>query len=58
MPKGEAAATTAQLLAELPVVDLSVTDPPVDEVIDMVFSTPAEPVVATPPEPELEPAPA
>jgi ABC-2 type transport system ATP-binding protein len=38
VPKGEAAAATARLLAELPVVDLSVTDPPVDEVIDTVFS--------------------
>jgi ABC-2 type transport system ATP-binding protein len=36
--KSDAAATTARLLAELPVVDLSVTDPPVDEVIDRVFS--------------------
>ena len=39
VPKTQAAAVTARLLAELPVVDLSVTDPPVDEVIDTVFST-------------------
>ena len=39
VPKGEAAAVTARLLAELPVVDLSVTDPPIDEVIDRVFNT-------------------
>ena len=39
VPKGEAAAITARLLADLPVVDLSVTDPPIDEVIDRVFST-------------------
>ncbi len=39
VPKSEAAAVTARLLAELPVVDLSVTDPPVDEVIDAVFSS-------------------
>jgi ABC-2 type transport system ATP-binding protein len=38
VPKSEAATITARLLAELPVVDLSVTDPPVDEVIDTVFS--------------------
>jgi hypothetical protein len=52
---------TARLLAELPVVDLSVTDPPVDEVIDTVFSSgetsgdgPAPPHE----EPILEPLPA
>jgi ABC-2 type transport system ATP-binding protein len=56
VPKGEAAATTARLLAELPVVDLSVTDPPVDEVIDTVFSTPAGPVVEDIPSPVREPA--
>ena len=39
VPKAQAAAVTARLLAELPVIDLSVTDPPVDEVIDTVFST-------------------
>lgn len=42
VPKLEAAVTTARLLAELPVVDLSVTDPPVDEVIDTVFSSGVE----------------
>ena len=45
VPKGEAAAVTARLLAELPVVDLSVSDPPIDEVIDTVFSSGEEPVV-------------
>jgi ABC-2 type transport system ATP-binding protein len=44
VPKAEAAALTARLLAELPVVDLSVTDPPIDEVIDTVFSSGEEPV--------------
>jgi ABC-2 type transport system ATP-binding protein len=39
VPKGEAAAATARLLEDLPVVDISVTDPPIDEVIDRVFST-------------------
>lgn len=39
VPKRDAAAVTARLLAELPVVDLSVADPPIDEVIDRVFST-------------------
>ena len=31
-------------LAELPVVDLSVSDPPIDEVIDTVFTSGEEPV--------------
>jgi ABC-2 type transport system ATP-binding protein len=53
--KGEAAAATARLLAELPVVDLSVTDPPIDEVIDRVFSDGAESPGAVAPEPELAP---
>jgi ABC-2 type transport system ATP-binding protein len=42
VPKNEAATVTARLLAELPVVDLTVTDPPVDEVIDRVFSAPGD----------------
>jgi ABC-2 type transport system ATP-binding protein len=44
IPKGEAAAVTARLLADQSVVDLSVTDPPIDEVIDRVFSTSDEPM--------------
>ena len=54
VPKAEAAAVTARLLAELPVVDLSVTDPPIDEVIDTVFSSGDEPVGEALPEPEPE----
>jgi ABC-2 type transport system ATP-binding protein len=42
VPKGEAAAVTGRLLAELPVIDLSVADPPIDEVIDRVFSAPSQ----------------
>ncbi len=58
VPKGDAAAVTARLLAELPVVDLSVTDPPIDEVIDRVFNTGEEgteaaAVEAAAPEPAL-----
>jgi ABC-2 type transport system ATP-binding protein len=45
VPKTEAAAVTARLLAELPVVDLSVSDPPIDEVIDTVFTSGEEPLV-------------
>jgi ABC-2 type transport system ATP-binding protein len=59
VPKTEAAAVTARLLAELPVVDLSVSDPPIDEVIDTVFNSGEEPVVEAPPdlEPVLAPKP-
>ncbi len=52
--KADAAMLTARLLAELPVVDLSVTDPPIDEVIDTVFATGDERVA----EPASEDAPA
>jgi ABC-2 type transport system ATP-binding protein len=37
VPKAETPAVTARLLAELPVLDLSVEDPPIEEVIDRVF---------------------
>jgi ABC-2 type transport system ATP-binding protein len=56
VPKVEAAAATARLLAEQPVVDLSVTDPPIDEVIDTVFNSGAEPAVEAVPEPQPESA--
>ncbi len=36
--KAEAAAATARMLAELPVADLSVEDPPLEYVIDQVFN--------------------
>jgi len=38
VPKGDAAEVTARLLAELPVIDLTIADPAIDEVIDRVFS--------------------
>lgn len=41
VPKAETPAVTAQLLAELPVRDLTVEDPPIEEVIDRVFQEPA-----------------
>ncbi len=40
-PKAEAAATVGRLLAELPVVDLTVEDPPIEQVIGQVFATEA-----------------
>ena len=54
VPKAEAAAVTARLLAELPVVDLSVSDPPIDEVIDSVFSSGHEPAAERVPVAALE----
>ena len=38
VPKGETAAVTARLLANLPVADLTVEDPPIEEVIEQVFA--------------------
>jgi ABC-2 type transport system ATP-binding protein len=48
VPKGETAAVTARLLANLPVIDLTVEDPPIEEVIEQVFAQPheADPVPA------------
>jgi ABC-2 type transport system ATP-binding protein len=40
VPKADTPAVTARLLAELPVLDLSVEDPPIEEVIDRVFQEP------------------
>jgi ABC-2 type transport system ATP-binding protein len=41
VPKGETARITSRLLADLPVIDLTVEDPPIEEVIERVFA--AEP---------------
>jgi ABC-2 type transport system ATP-binding protein len=38
VPKAETARTTERLLADLPVIDLTVEDPPIEEVIERVFS--------------------
>ena len=53
VPKGEAPAVTSRLLADLPVDDLTIADPPVDEVIDRVFTE--ELASEQPPLSELEP---
>jgi ABC-2 type transport system ATP-binding protein len=45
VPKAETPAVTARLLAELPVLDLSVEDPPIEEVIARVFQEPGAPAV-------------
>ncbi len=39
VPKSETATVTGRLLADLPVIDLTVEDPPIEEVIEQVFST-------------------
>jgi len=38
VPKAETARTTERLLASVPIVDLTVVDPPIEEVIEQVFS--------------------
>ncbi len=40
VPRSRTAAVTTRLLAELPVLDLVVEEPPIDEVIDLVFAAP------------------
>ncbi|MCW5879004.1 MAG: ATP-binding cassette domain-containing protein [Anaerolineales bacterium] len=40
--KAEAPQVTARLLADLPVTDLTVEDPPIEEIIETVFATPDE----------------
>jgi ABC-2 type transport system ATP-binding protein len=39
VPKADTPRLTAQLLADLPVLDLAVEDPPIEEVIERVFAT-------------------
>ncbi len=38
VPKTETARVTERLLAELPVIDLTVADPPIEEIIEQVFA--------------------
>jgi ABC-2 type transport system ATP-binding protein len=38
VPKSETPRTTGRLLADLPVIDLTVEDPPIEEVIERVFA--------------------
>ena len=42
VPKAETARVTERLLADLPVIDLTVEDPPIEEVIEQVFAQGAE----------------
>jgi ABC-2 type transport system ATP-binding protein len=43
VPREEAAATSARVLATLPVADLSIEDPPIEEVIRQAFAEGSEP---------------
>ena len=43
VPKSETPKITAQLLGDLPVIDLTVKDPPIEEVIEQAFSGSLEP---------------
>jgi ABC-2 type transport system ATP-binding protein len=47
VPKATTAAVTGRLLADLPITDLTVEDPPIEEVIEQVFAMPAPHVTAT-----------
>lgn len=38
VPKADAARVTARLLADLPVIDLTVEEPPIEDVIEHVFT--------------------
>jgi ABC-2 type transport system ATP-binding protein len=38
VPKADTARVTGRLLADLPVIDLTVEDPPIEEVIERVFA--------------------
>ncbi|MFN3650650.1 MAG: ATP-binding cassette domain-containing protein [Armatimonadota bacterium] len=42
VPKAETSATVARLLSEIPVIDLTVEDPPVEEVIEQIFKSTGE----------------
>jgi len=44
VPKGEAAAITARLLTDLPVLDLTIEDPPIEDVIERAFANRLEQV--------------
>lgn len=42
VPRSEVASTTARLLNDVNVLDLSIEDPPIEEVIERVFATPKD----------------
>ena len=46
VPRAETSAKVARLLSEVPVVDLTVEDPPIEEVIDQMFQTKLEEAIS------------
>jgi len=42
VPKADTARVTSRLLAEMPVTDFTVQDPPIEDVIEQVFAQPEE----------------
>jgi ABC-2 type transport system ATP-binding protein len=48
VPKPETSRVTARLLADLPITDLTVEDPPIEEVIELVFAQEAPHAAVTP----------
>ncbi|MFN8372274.1 MAG: ATP-binding cassette domain-containing protein [Anaerolineae bacterium] len=40
VPKADTARITAQMLAELPISDVSIEDPPIEDAIEQIFATP------------------
>jgi ABC-2 type transport system ATP-binding protein len=56
VPKAETSRITARLLADLPITDLTVEEPPIEDVITRVFAQ-ERPVVEHRPESEWEPTP-
>jgi ABC-type uncharacterized transport system ATPase subunit len=47
VPKAETSSVTAQLLAQEQVVDLNVEDPPIEDVIELVFAQEPDAVATT-----------
>lgn len=42
VPREQATRVTAQILAELPITDVSIADPPIEDAIERIFATPDE----------------
>jgi ABC-2 type transport system ATP-binding protein len=51
VPKAETAHVASRLLSELPVADLTIEDPPIEEVIESVFASLGNPVEHNEPAP-------
>jgi ABC-2 type transport system ATP-binding protein len=56
VPKAEAARVTAEVLARIPIADLTVEDPPIEEVIERVFASTAAEAAGDTNEPPLDTA--